>query len=237
MKDLSKYKITVFGDSIPKGVFLDNKRLKKTEVNAVSMLERDFGLNIDNRSNFGQTLARLIAKGEIDKFVSNLNQNDKNFVVFSIGGNDADYDWKSIPTNPQIEHGANTDLDSFEQILQQSIQLIQSKGVRVAVTTLLPVHSQRFFDNVICTLADGEQVLKFLNNDVDNISRHQQCYNDCILRVAIRNSCDIIDLRKQFCMLTNYQDYMCMDGIHPNDEGQALMAHTVAQYVNSRIAG
>lgn len=235
MNSLENCKITVFGDSIPKGVFLENKKLRKTEVNAVQILEQNYGINIDNRSNFGQTLARLINKGEVEKFVNTLDTHKYNLVVFCIGGNDADYDWQSVATTPLSQHGANTDINNFETILESSIKLLQSKGVRVAVTTLLPVDSKRFFDNVICSLADGEQVLKFLNGDLSNISRHQQCYNDCILKVAMRNACDIIDLRREFCMKNDYLDYMCDDGIHPNAHGQMLMADTVASYIERAV--
>lgn len=233
INNLQNYKITVFGDSVSKGVFLDNNRLRKTEITAVDLLKNQYGIGIDNRSNFGQTLARLCNKGEVQRYVQSITDDQPNLAVFCIGGNDADYDWKSVALSPNGNHSANTDLDAFENMLQDNITMLQNKGVTVALTTLLPVDSQRYFDNVICALADGKQVMRFLNGDLSNISRHQQCYNDCILRVAMRNNCKIIDLRREFCLKNNYLDYMCEDGIHPNAQGQTLMAQAVARYIDS----
>ncbi|HBK02588.1 MAG TPA: hypothetical protein DDY77_06135, partial [Clostridiales bacterium] len=59
--------ITVFGDSIGKGVMTDGEKLFFGE-GAVDILNGEYDLKIDNKSSYGQSLKRLLARGEIDKY-------------------------------------------------------------------------------------------------------------------------------------------------------------------------
>ena len=56
--------ITVFGDSVSKGVYLDDKlSIKKLDNPLVKLLQDECNVNIVNNSVFGQTLARAYEKG------------------------------------------------------------------------------------------------------------------------------------------------------------------------------
>ena len=73
MKKIKDLKITVFGDSIGKGITTDNGKIEKISCGAVELFEKEHCLKVDNRSVYGQSLKRLCAKGLIDKYINDLS--------------------------------------------------------------------------------------------------------------------------------------------------------------------
>ena len=70
-------KITVFGDSIGKGVFTDGGKIEVIKDNAVKLFEEWKGIEIDNRSGYGQSLKRLLDKGVIEKYIAGLDKSKR----------------------------------------------------------------------------------------------------------------------------------------------------------------
>ena len=104
------------------------------------------------------------------------------------------------------------------------------------LTTIPPIDSKRYFENVIKKVADGSMVLKFLNHDIQNICRHQELYILIISKCAIKNNCILLDIRQNFLWDTNYLSKFCDDGIHPNQQGQTDIAnYVVSQFRNIEI--
>ena len=68
MKNLNNYNITIFGDSIGKGIVTDSGKIEIMKDNAVELLQKAHSIKIDNRSVFGQSLKRIMQKGLIDKY-------------------------------------------------------------------------------------------------------------------------------------------------------------------------
>lgn len=66
-------KITVFGDSIPKGYTTKDNKIERLSISAVDIIEKHYGINIDNRSCYGQTLDKLYKRGIVDKYIEELN--------------------------------------------------------------------------------------------------------------------------------------------------------------------
>ena len=84
--------LVIFGDSIPKGIIYEDGRIKKAKVCAVDILIDHYKFdNVKNYSVYGQTLARLTAKGTIDEYLKTVDRSAKNYAAICIGGNDADY--------------------------------------------------------------------------------------------------------------------------------------------------
>ena len=69
--------VTVFGDSIGKGIFTDGGKIEVLQNNAVSLFENWRGIKIDNRSTYGQSLKRLIERGVIDRYIQSLDRTQK----------------------------------------------------------------------------------------------------------------------------------------------------------------
>lgn len=222
----------VFGDSIAKGIITVKGKLEIIEDNAVQLVSKYFGQEIDNVSLYGQTLKRIYDKKIVDKYLDSTDQEEQVYAVFAIGGNDSDYDWEKISKNPYIEHKPKTLIEDFERMLIELINKLKEKNVKVVLTTIIPLNSQLYFDHVISKIGDPNKIMVFLKNDVENIARHQEMYSQAILRCAEKTQCILLDIRKKMTYLDDVNSYMCIDGVHPNEKGYHYLAQSAIQEIN-----
>jgi len=231
MELIHNYNITVFGDSVTKGLYLENNKIMKINPSAVERITACLGLNIENKSIFGQTLKRLCEKEIIDEYLKTIDPLQKNMAVISLGGNDSDYNWDEVQETPLSQHNSKTGLLEFRVLLNDAISKLQDAGVKVVVCSLFPIDSKRYYENVLSKKYDGSKILKFLRGDVTNISRHQEIFNIECLKTALRRGCEFLDFRTQFLNQEELLQYVCDDGIHPNEKGQQLMADIVVNKI------
>lgn len=213
----------LFGDSIAKGITYDNQKLILAEEPIVDVLNHLYGASIDNKSVYGQTLKRIFDKHLIEQTVVQLDPNDKHYVVIAVGGNDADYDWKMVGVNPDLNHEPKTPLSLFEEILTYYVTYLKDKGITPILLTTVPLISKRYFDEVVSKAGDHENILKFFNYDVEMIFRHHEAYSHVIAKVAYTYDCVLLDIRTSLLHQANYNDYIAKDGIHPNQKGYDLI--------------
>lgn len=225
--------VAIFGDSIPEGVVTENGAIEKLEDCAPNILSKKYGFTLNNMSIYGQTLTRMANKHIIENYLSNIDKTKNNVAVISIGGNDSDFNWQAVATSPEIEHQPKTPIDDFEKMLTYYVNLLKSNNIMVFLTTITPVDSKKYFENVICKIADGNNVLKYFKGDISVIQRHQESYNAVISKVASKNSVYLIDIRTPFLLDRNFLDKMCADGIHPNAEGHKFMAQQIEKQLNN----
>ena len=234
MKNLSNHNIIVLGDSISKGVFLEDRNIKKIDNSAIEIVNKEYGIEIKNRSVFGQTLKRVYDKGLVKNLVKDFENGKKNIVVIALGGNDADYDWKEVALSPLEKHQPKTPLAEFEKLLKTVITFLQQNGAEVIVNSIFPMDSKRYFDSVISKIADSNNVLKFLDNDLTNLSRHQEGFNNTVRSVVAETGCKFIDYRSPLLMQNDFLTYFCDDGIHPNQKGHEFIAKIVEDFIENR---
>lgn len=223
-------KITVFGDSIGKGVFTDGGKIEVLKDNAVNMFSEWYGIEIDNRSGYGQSLKRLAQKGVIDKYIAEADGGKRNVAVLELGGNDADFDWKDVAATPEKEHFPKTGIEEFAEIYAGTIAKLKAAGIEPVVCTIVPISSERYFDNVISKIADGEKVLEYFNGDFNTIHRHQEMFNNEILKCAFGAGAGLIDLRREFLNTNEFESMICLDGIHPNVKGHSRIFEVARAY-------
>ena len=222
--------ITVFGDSIGKGVMTDGEKLFFGE-GAVDILNGEYDLKIDNKSSYGQSLKRLLARGEIDKYYNSVTEEKKKRVaVLELGGNDADFDWKKVAADPKGEHTSKTTPEEFFSLYKTALEKLSFYCGKVYVCSLVPIDSDRYFKNVISRAADGSRVLEYFNGDVTTVYRHQEIMNNLVLRAADSKGYEVIDLRYAFLKSLDFSSLMCVDGIHPNVNGQKLIAASCRRF-------
>ena len=140
--------ITVFGDSIPKGLYLEGGKVARIEKNAVTLVSDQFGLDIENFSVYGQTLKRCFDKGYFQRWLQE-NQTRHKVPVISLGGNDSDYDWAGVAADPLAEHQPVTPLSEFEDLLDKLMRpeqhrppsgMLQQRDLAQGGRTRLPLH-------------------------------------------------------------------------------------------------
>ncbi len=233
MGNIKDKNITIFGDSISKGVSITDGKIVKVENNAVNLLEEHYGISINNRSVFGQTLKRVYDKKLIDEYLNNLDENKQNVLVISLGGNDSDYNWDQVAAFPLNEHHSKTPIAEFTKILEEIIIKVKQKNVRLILTNLFPIDSNRYFDNIISKKNDRSNILQFLNNDISNLSRHQEVYNDTIIKLGNKYNVPVLDIRSIFLLNTHFLLNLSLDGIHPNADGQIEIAKVLIEQIDN----
>lgn len=222
--------VTVFGDSIAKGLTLKNSRPVRLAKNAVEIIEDYYNIKIQNNSCFGQTITRLNEKGLIDNYLQSISSKDKNIVVIALGGNDSDYDWKQISNDPEKNYESKTSLGLFVHTYRNLILKLKKRKVNVYICALPAIESHMFFENYVCSLAEEDKILKFLDNDVSRIARHQEIFNNAIVALALETNTKLLDIRTPFLSSRNIHKLYCEDGLHPNEDGQQLIADTIINY-------
>ena len=98
--ELANKRITVFGDSIGKGITTDGGKIEILPTYAIKLFEDEYQVKIENNSIYGNSLKRFFERGKMDKYLSSLDKTVKNVVVLELGGNDSDFDWQNVDASP-----------------------------------------------------------------------------------------------------------------------------------------
>ena len=225
-------KIEVFGDSILKGIQVNpfNKRYHVNNTIDVAMLSETFSLSIVNRSKLGCTVTK--GKLLLEKYLSGVP--DCAAILMDFGGNDCDFDWKSVSENPDAEHEPNTPIGKFVSIYSDMIEKIKQRGIRPIITNLPPLEPQRYFD-WFCKDLNKENLLRWLDG-INAIYRYQELYSHTAEEIARSAGAMLVDLRGAFLKERYLGRFLCEDGIHPNTEGQRLITQELKKFCTHALA-
>ncbi|MBE6830962.1 MAG: SGNH/GDSL hydrolase family protein [Ruminococcaceae bacterium] len=94
--------------------------------------------------------------------------------------------------------------------------------------SLPPIDAQRYFAWISRGL-NAENILRFLG-DIEYIYRWHEMYNLAVYRLAMDQGVPLIDISSAFLKTGNFQDLICEDGIHPNENGHRLIGQTIEKY-------
>ncbi len=211
-------KITVYGDSILKGVVLEDGKYRM-ERGWEKRLAQEHGLDIRNKAHFGNTLGR--AMPQIEKDCAERGEGE--LAVLEFGGNDCDFDWAAIADDPDGSYVCKTPLTDFETLYRRAIRDVVNSGRTPIVLTLPPIHAQRYLDFICRNGLSKGNILRWLG-DVEAIYRWQRDYSDTVSRIAADMGVRMIDLRRFFLRDgRSPEELLCDDGIHPSRIGQGLI--------------
>lgn len=229
----SRYELIVAGDSISKGVVFNEEKGKYTMLkeNYVSIIGQKINGSITNLSKFGAT----ITKG-VEKLKGCFFQDKADIVLLEYGGNDCDFKWDEIAADPDSEHLPNTDFNSFENTMKDTISLIKEGGAVPVLMTLPPLNADSYFKWVSKNdPQNASNILKWLGS-VTKIYWWQERYNSLIIKIAEETTTKWIDIRGAFLQYADFSKFLCIDGIHPNEEGHILMAQKILDYIQPRYS-
>ncbi len=222
--------ILLYGDSIMKGVVYDNTKNKYTRLSNsfANTIKSKLNATITNTATFGNTVGRALKK-----FYSDITKKKPDIVILEFGGNDCDFNWKEIANDPDAKHLPKTQLNEFIGIYHRMISDLIENNIIPVMLSIPPIDSKRYFDwisenNPIA----AANILKWLGR-VDKIYEWQEMYNNAILNIATSTSTLLIDIRKEFIEKDDFSKYLCIDGIHPNEEGHKLIASRIESFLQS----
>ncbi|HBR01787.1 MAG TPA: SGNH/GDSL hydrolase family protein [Ruminiclostridium sp.] len=223
--------IAVWGDSVLKGIIYDAGRHKYKYLERDGAVEKmaQLGMDVKNNAKFGMTApkARKLMLNALEKGV------DADMAILEFGGNDCDFKWADVAEQPDREHQPNTTLEVFKNCIADMVQALRNHGITPILMNLPPIHSEKYF-NWISKGLNGEAILKWLG-DKELIYRHHESYSLAIMNLSIALSCDLIDVRQPFLMHRDYYNYLCEDGIHPNEQGHEIINQTLFDFARSKL--
>lgn len=221
--------ICTFGDSIMRGVVSDEKDsngkpiYKISDESFVNRCERHLGVKILNFACFGSTTTQGMKY--INRYENDVKDTD--VAVFEYGGNDCDFDWKAVASDPQKTHQPKVTLNRFVEQYKALIDRIKSMNIRPVILSMPLIDPDRFFEFISLGL-DKDNILRWLGGKTMFIYQWHEMYNLELFKMARQLQVPIADITSPFLESTHYSDYLCADGIHPNERGHALIADALA---------
>lgn len=228
--------VCAFGDSVMKGVVIDKEnspvngiKYKISKEGFAARCRRKLGINVENFARFGG----VVTQGDkfVDRYSEKIKESD--FVLFEYGGNDCDYNWREISENPEGEHHPKTPIPQFIEHYSKLIDKVRSLGARPVMLSLPALDPERFFKHVSKGL-NADNILKWLHGKILNIDRWHERYNMEIFRLAEAKKVPVVDITSVFLERKNFSDYICDDGIHPNDEGHRLIEGAIVDFLHNK---
>lgn len=226
----NKIKVLISGDSISKGVILDEDKMKYSisKMNYVSLVQKKLNGIIDNTSKFGNT----VIKG-FTKLKNDIVKEKPDVVIIEYGGNDCDFRWNEIAEDPDKEYEPNTNIEVFEKTLTEGINMLNKKSIVPVLLTLPPLNADSYFKWVCKNDPNAEKnVLKWLGSK-SKIYYWQEKYNEAIIKIAKKTKTRYIDIRSAFLSQPDFRKFICADGIHPNQEGHKLIADKIVEFLKN----
>ncbi|MBR3641643.1 MAG: SGNH/GDSL hydrolase family protein [Oscillibacter sp.] len=218
--------VTILGDSVLKGIQIDlsTQRYRTNNRIDIPALEKEFGVSVRNDAHFGAT----VRKGEqlLERMLERGAPCD--ILVMDFGGNDCDYRWREIAENPTGRHLPNVPLAEFVERYRRMLRRARSRGIEPIVTTLPPLHAEKFF-KWWCGELDRDAVLRWLG-DVQNIYSWQERYSRAVERLAREEDVPLVDVRGAFLDHGHIETLLCADGTHPNSEGQQVITQAFREF-------
>ena len=224
MKTNIKKRVLICGDSISKGVTFDDTRKRYTNIKSAvtNTVANIMHLEIDNVSKFGNTVNKAI-----NQFKKAIEDKEYKYVIFELGGNDCDFNWKAVAENPEGAHLPNTEYNEYKKTLKEMIKTARENNITPVLATLPPIDAHRYFDWISSFSEDAKPNILSWLGDVNRIYWWQERYNAGVLQVANETHCPVIDLRSALLETDDYRALYCIDGIHPNEQGHRIMTSAV----------
>lgn len=226
--------LTALGDSIIKGVVLNNDAnlsgMRRYQVSSQTITDRCGQLlntDIINLGKFGCTapLGLKIAQNNAQKL------EQSKYVLVEYGGNDSDYCWQQIADDPQGLHLPHTSIREFIAAYHSILASIVAAGAIPVMLSLPPMDADRYFNffSQGWNQQQKENVISWLGGSTSHISAGHELYNMTAFKIANQENVRIIDITSDFLADRNYSEYLCEDGIHPNELGQARIADMIVR--------
>ena len=224
MEIKDNYIIVAYGDSITKGIIYDEEKSKYTnsKENFTNIIENKIKGSVYNAGKFGSTIMRGARK-----MYNDVIKKSPDMVLIEFGGNDCDYKWDEIAKNPDMDYKPNTDISTFRETLLTMIGTLKNNHILPALMTLPPLDPLKYFKWISKEDSCAEQNILHWLGTKDRLFSWHNSYSKMITEVAKETNTVLIDVRSEFLKYNDYSQFLCKDGIHPNAQGQSLIAKVI----------
>jgi lysophospholipase L1-like esterase len=228
MKLKDSYSFIAYGDSITRGIIYDNEKSKYAMLkeNFTNIIENKIKGSVYNAGKFGNTIMRGMSK-----MYNDVIKKSPDVVLIEFGGNDCDYKWDDIAKNPNMEYKPNTDISIFRETLLTMINTLKANHIFPALMTLPPLDPLKYFKWITKEDSSAEQNILHWLGTKDRLFTWHNSYSKMITDVAKETHTVLIDVRTEFLKHNDYSKFLCKDGIHPNIEGQSLIANFILKFM------
>lgn len=225
--------IFLLGDSLSKGVMFDKEkgRFSLLRESFYNLLRPKFRTEVINLSRLGRTLGEARIALEQRLLVSKPRA-----VAIELGGNDCDFDWDEVAREPQAPHECKTPFTQFESGIRDMIARLRRENILSFLINLPPIDADRYF-RFICRGDPGMErgVLSFLGS-VTHIYWWHERFSSVIGKIADEMETGLIDIRRKFLYQDDYREFLCEDGIHPNERGHRLIAESIHEFMSKNYS-
>ena len=214
--------IAVFGDSILKGAVTGTESghlFDIIENSSLNLAQQKLGFEMNNQSVFGNIITK--AQRKLNKMIERGERFDLG--IIESGGNDCDYDWAVVSEDITKEHSPRVTLEDYIRIIDEMVTLLRTNKITPLIMTMPPLVPDRWFNHISRDL-NKENILKFLSNNPYKLYQNHELYNNALLKYSYEHNVQIVDMREAMLLHDNYRNLMCMDGIHPNEDGYRYMS-------------
>ena len=220
--------IHVWGDSLARGVVYNEQRARYaiSRERCTTRLSEAMPCKVENHSGMGATVRDGL------NWFGAFTGVPGALCAVEFGGNDCDLNWPYVATHPDEPVTPKVPLPEFEALLSQFVTLIRARDMQPLLITPLPLHAERYYHWVTQNI-DADAVLKALG-DVNHIYRWQERYANAVRKVARATRCNLFDLRDVFLSRQDYEQLMCVDGIHPNESGHRVLADAALAFAQDK---
>ena len=226
--------VCAFGDSVMKGIVVDKEnspvdgvKYKISSDGFAARCCRRLGLEIENYARFGGVVSHGMKL--VNRYAEKIRRCD--CVLFEYGGNDCDYNWAEIAENPSEEHCSKTPIGVFVKHYSDLIDFVKSLGTKPVLLSLPVLEPNRFFAHVSKGL-NRDNILRWLGGSVLSIDRWHERYNMEIFRLGAEKRVPVIDITSVFLERKDFAQFICEDGIHPNEAGHELIESAVVDFLS-----
>ncbi len=220
--------VSVWGDSIGKGIMYDNARNRHVICrDSYETHLKQHGVEVHNYSVMGCTAPKGI------ELMTESRMSSGGIAVIEFGGNDSDLDWKAVCDDPDTaaESVVKVTLPEFRKALAVMVNRAREFGLKPILSTPIPVMADRYLDWISIHL-DRKKILDYLGA-AEYIYRWQERYDIAVRQTAAELGVKLFDIRTRFLQERRIGDLMSIDGIHPNEKGHAVIRDTALEYIQA----
>jgi len=196
-----------------------------SELIGFSEMEKEFGIEICNYAMPTFTTERVLdwAQSTMERVAA------PDFVIIECGGNDCDYDWKTLVESEGKVIRHRRSLEQFKKDYENLIRFFH--GMRIPVIAAITPHIST--PKYLLHLQNVDERIKNLGEFLPTVKQMRmeyKTYEDQMYAIAKQYKCDIIELQEYFEPLERPEEFFSSDGMHPNEKGYALIGNSFKKY-------